>query len=246
MKCLCILTLAMLCLGVNRNSLAKIRNGYDVEILKTEKWVNQLRQIAQGPLNEKEREKMKNKVEEAQYRLNKLRENHAHTQEIIELFRAAAPELYGEMNTLQDGEGNETHIYIKVVAYLGGHLHGATNVEHKEDNPHVYTSWYGDHTVSIRITHVNTQKNLWSLVHELGHVRYQVPHLATYAAFYKEVYLDQHFSGIHGHHADDPSAFSVQETVKAFKKSWKAYKKEMKMMAKEQTEEIQASEKDNK
>ena len=245
MKRLCIITLAIVCLGTNKQAYAEIRNGYDYEIEKAEKWLRQLHQIANGPLNELESEKMKNKLEEAHTTVDKLRENHTKTQELIEMLRRVAPELYHEMHTIQDCEGNETHIYIKVVDRLGKGLHGATNVKHSDDNPNVYTSAYGDHTVSVRIDHVNLLKDLWCLVHELGHVRYQVPHLAEYAVFYKKVYLNQHFTGIHGHHPDDPSAFSVQETVKTFKKSWREYNKETKKGGQNKSREILVSIREN-
>lgn len=230
MKRLFILTLTILCLGVTQEAYAEIKNGYDHQINQADQWLSQLHKIANGPLNELEQEKMKKRLEEAHATVDKLRENHAKTQELIEMFKMVAPELYQEVNTIKDSEGNETDIYIKVVDKLGQGLHGATNVNHSVSNPNVYSSEYGDYTVSVKIAHVNPIKDLWSLVHELGHVRYQVAYLADYAAFYQKVYQDQHFAGIPGHHPDDLSGYFVKETLKTFKKCWKKCNKELKQM----------------
>jgi hypothetical protein len=65
-----------------------------------------------------------------------------------------------------------------------------------------------------------------------------VPHLAEYSAFYKKVYQDQHFSGVQGHHPNDPSYHSIQATLKAFKRPWKEYNKEIKWMAKDKSRKM--------
>jgi hypothetical protein len=241
MKRLCIITLVILCLGFCPEIYAEIRNGYEEEIIKVEKWLNQLYEIANGPLNELQREKMNKKLKEAHATVDKLRENHGNTQELIEMFRMIDPALYDEINTIQDNEGNETDVYIKVVDDLGPDLRGATNVKHSDDNPNVYSSEYGDYTVSIKLITTGPIWPLWILVHELGHVRYQVPHLVEYTTFHKKVYQDQHFAGVQGHHPNDPSYYSVQETSKAFKKSWNEYNREMKWIAKDKSRKMLAS-----
>lgn len=233
MKRLCIITLAVLCLGFCQEMYAEIRNGYEEEIIKVEKWLNQLHEIANRPLNELQREKMNKKLEEAHATVDKLRENHKKTQELIDMLRMIDPELYHEINTIQDSEGNETDVYIKVVDRLSLGMLGATNVDHSIDNPNVYSSQYGDYTVSVRIVDTNPIRAMLILVHELGHVRYQVPHLAEYIRFYKKTYQNKYLEGIKkGHHPDDPGHITIEETLIAFKASWINYNKEMKREAK--------------
>jgi len=245
MKQLCVITLAILCLGVYQETDAEIRNGYDSKLIVVERWLHQLHAIARESNTEFERDKMKSKLEAAQALVDKIRENYVKTQEIIELLRLVDPTLYEEINTIRNCEGNVTHVYIKVVDKLSSGLYSATNVSQSNDNPNVYSSEYGDHTVSVKIAQENTQKGLWSLVHELGHVRYQVPHLAEYMVFYEKVYQNQHFAGIQGHHPNDPGAYAVQETLKAFKQPWKAYNKEIKQLVKGKSRGIQASKKND-
>ena len=239
---LCIITLAILCLGVYQETYAEIRNGYEHEIIKVEKWLSQLHEIANETLNELKREKMEKKLEEAHNIVDKIRKNHAKTQELIDMFRMIDPALYDEINTIKDSEGNDTDVYIKVVDRLRLGMLGATNVDHSIDNPKVYSSEHGDYTVSVRIANTNPIKAMLILVHELGHVRYQVPHLADYIRFYKKTYQNKYLEGIKkGHHPDDPGHNTIEETLIAFKASWIKYNKEMKQKAKINSRETLAS-----
>ena len=238
MKRLFILTLAIVCLGVNRNIYAEIRNGYDIELIKAAQWIHNLNEITKEVLSTAQRMKVEKRLEVACATEGKLRENHAKTQELIEMLRMIDPELYHEINIIQDSEGNETDVYIKVVDNLGPDLRGATNVSHSVDNPNVHSSEYGDYTVSVRLITTGPIRPIWILAHELGHVRYQVPHLAEYTAFYKKVYQDQHFAGVQGHHPNDPSYHSMQATSKAFKKCWKEYNRQIKWTAKDESRKM--------
>jgi hypothetical protein len=101
-------------------------------------------------------------------------------------------------------------------------------VDHSAENPNVYSSEYGDYTVSVKILYRFMKEALITLVHELGHVRYQVPHLATYTAFYKKAYED---TNLIGHLPNDPSHQAVKETLKTFKASWAEYNKEQRWFA---------------
>ena len=235
---LCIIILTIVCLGVHQEMYAEIRNGYEHEIIKGAQWIHNLNKITQEVLSTAQRVKLEKQLEVAYATERKLQENHAKTQELIEMLRMIDPELYHEINTIKDCEGNETDVYIKVVDNLGPDLRGATNVDHSDDNPNVHSSEYGDYTVSVRLITTGPIRPIWILAHELGHVRYQVPHLAEYTAFYKKIYQDQHFAGVQGHHPNDPSYYSVQETSKAFKKSWKEYNRQIKWTAKDESRKM--------
>ena len=238
MKRLFIITLAIVCLGVNKNTYAEIRNGYDNELKAAQLKMDNLNEIAKGDLNKEQRIRLKKWLKAVHKTEKKLKENHAITQALIEQFRAIDPGLYHEINTIQDSEGNETDVYIKVVDNLGPGLDGATNVSHSLDNPNIYSSEYGDYSVSVRVTHINQIRALQTLVHELGHVRYQVPHLAEYTTYYKQAYQD---SSRIGHHANDPSFQSVKATLHAFIESLRENNREMKWMAQNKYRKILAS-----
>lgn len=246
MKRLCILTLAILCLGVNRNSYAEIRNGYDEEIKKTEKYIRNLNEIAKEVLNTAQREKLNKLLIATHTKAEKLRKLHASTQELIEMLRTIAPGLYEEINTIRDSESNETDVYIKVVDDLGSGLRGATNLNQSVENPNVYTSEYGDYTVSVKLIITGPILPLWILVHELGHVRYLVPHLAEYWKYYKRYYQHSYSSNNNiGHDPHDPSHLSVKKTLKTFKASLRQYKNERKWMAKNKSQKILATNEEN-
>ncbi len=77
-----------------------------------------------------------------------------------------------------------------------------------KNDPDGYLSEYGDHTVSVKIWIVNNA--LLVLAHELGHVKYQVPHLAHYFEFYKKNYFGIMNDSNHiGHNPSDPSGKSA-------------------------------------
>jgi hypothetical protein len=184
--------------------------------------------------------------------LEKVRQvlkNRAKTQQLIEMLREIDPLLYHEINTIKDREGNDTHVYIKAVDEIGPGIFGVTNLEQSADNPNVYTSEYGNYTVSVSLVYKFSRfprVALNILVHELGHVRYQVPHLSSYCAFYERFYQNQYYEGIQiGHHPNDPNHKSVTKTMKAFKKSWWAYKSERKLMAKSKSQKTLASTQEN-
>lgn len=218
MKRLCIITLAILCFGMYQHSYAEIRNGYDNLLKAAQIKMDNLHAIANEDLNNEQRKRLKKWLKAVHKIAKKLRENQTITQALIEKFRTIDPDLYHDINTIHNAEGNETDVYIKVVEYLGPGLEGATNVAHSTDNPHVYTSEYGDHSVSVKIADMNPIRTLRTLVHELGHVRYQVPHLAEYTIYYKQAYQDSHRIG---HHDKDPSHQSVKATMQAFIDSWR-------------------------
>lgn len=238
MKWLFIITLAMLCLGVNKNVFAEIKNGYDHELIAAQIRINNLNAIAKEHLNKEQRKRLKKCLKSIHKTVEKLKIHQALTQALVEKFRQIDPDLYHEINIIQDSEGNETDVYVKVVDHLGSNLEGTTNVAHSLNNPNIYTSEYSDYSVSIKIRQINTFRNLQTLAHELGHVRYQVPHLATYVVYYKQTYQG---NKIIGHFTDDPSHQSVKTTLHAFLDSWRKNNRAIREMAHNKYRKILAS-----
>jgi hypothetical protein len=54
-------------------------------------------------------------------------------------------------------------------------------------------------------------------VHELAHVKYQVPNLASYVNYFQEHYQGVQKNGVFGHLNDDPSNQSVISELNAFR-----------------------------
>jgi len=232
MKRIFIITLAIVCLGVNQQTYAKIRNGYQQELKAVQLKLDYFYAMDKGTLSKAQRTKLKKRLKITYSKAASIQKNHAKTHALIEMLRLIDPELYYEINSIKDSEGNETDVYVKVVDNLGPIIEGTTNLGHSLDNPNVYNSEYGDHTVSVRIARVNPRTDLLNLVHELGHVRYQVPHLAEYTEYYKKVYQKRYYKGIEfGHLPGDPSNQSVKETLKTFYYSRREYNRETKELA---------------
>lgn len=173
MKCLYILILTTLCLGVHQETYAEIRNGYVNDLIIVEKQIRVFKEFHQGVLRNTHRERLEKLLKTTRIKAEKLEENYAKTKGLLEDLRKIAPSLYNEISNIKDHEGNDTHVYIKVVKDLGPYFLGINNVTQSTSNPHVYTSEYGDHTVSVMVIYPSAFKALKILVHELGHVRYQ-------------------------------------------------------------------------
>ncbi len=224
MKPLIMLAIGIICPLLAIVSKAKIKNGYTHQLEMAQSTLWELIEMAETHPDISKTEKLYTTLEEIQLQVDELKYYFDRTQELIDLVQKIDPVLFDELNMITDQMGNETDIYIKVIANIRLGYLGATNVEQSEINPHIYQSEFGNGTVCIWIKHINLQRNLWTLIHEFGHVRYVVPHLAEYARFYKSHYTNQHYVGIPGHHLRDPSLVYVYKTIREFKRSWKEFK----------------------
>ena len=88
-----------------------------------------------------------------------------------------------------------------------------------ENDEGAYASEYGKSTVSIKIWIASN--SLFVLAHELGHVKYQVPHFAAYMKYYRENYtISMDPPHTLGHNPDDLSGKSATQYVKRFHKEY--------------------------
>ena len=79
-----------------------------------------------------------------------------------------------------------------------------TNIDQLANDKHACYSTYGPHTVSVKI--IIAKHSLIVLAHEFGHIRYQVPNLATYVDFFSRHYQNYHMKANYlGHKPNDPS-----------------------------------------
>lgn len=154
------------------------------------------------------------------------------TRNLLEKFRAVDPQLYNEIDSIKDRDGNETDVYVKVVdqkEFSDPELRGSTNLATSEHSNDIYHSAYGDGSVSVKIANASEYKQLMILAHEFGHVRYQVPNLSSYLTYFDHVYSNRSYPvPVKGHLKGDPSSQSVMITLKEYKKSLVSYIKQRK------------------
>jgi hypothetical protein len=93
---------------------------------------------------------------------------------------------------------------------------GITTWSQLPESPETPKSMFGPGTVRVQIKYCSSNKMLKYLVHELAHLKYQVPNLAVYARYYKETYNGNHVNTHLGHQCDDPSNVLVQQELRKF------------------------------
>src|SRR5688572_26159212 len=142
------------------------------------------------------------------------------TEGLLSQFQTIAPELYAQIDTIRDRLGRPVDVYIKFVPVDGTSIKawGLTYMAQASDDKDAYQSEYGKFTVSVKVWIV--QRALLVLAHELGHVKYQVPNLASYFDFYKKQYDNTHSGNPLGHDTDDPSGKWAIQFGKTFQKKY--------------------------
>lgn len=139
------------------------------------------------------------------------------TEELLDQFVLIAPELYTSIDSIKDSRGRRVTVYVRFASELEmqNGAHGTTNLNQNEQDESLYSSEYGDGTVSVKIASVT--KSLTLLAHEFGHVFYQVRNLETYAIHYASWYQNETFNSKYiGHNSNDQSGRMALEYEKLF------------------------------
>lgn len=127
--------------------------------------------------------------------------------------------MFAQIDTIEDRKGRRVDVYVRFIPRnrsLNGTI-ATTNLSQMEDDAHASVSEYGPHTVSIQIAVV--KHSLAILAHELGHVSYQVPNLASYIQFFRRTYSDRYIQAEYlGHKPNDPSGQKAVVFEKQFRK----------------------------
>ncbi len=148
------------------------------------------------------------------------------TEKLLVQFNSVSPDLYHQINTITDCRGIPVDVYIKFVPQDGTQVKswGTTYIRQTVNDSDAASSEYGEHSVSVKIWLINGALKV--LAHELGHVKYMVPNLETYMAYYRERYTEKitQFSMI-GHHVTDLSGRSANEYFKLFQQDYKCFQK---------------------
>jgi hypothetical protein len=213
---ICFLLFMILFLSSNA-SLCEIRNGYEKDILILKESLKSLTEILNGDkyLSGVQRRKIESNIETLVNHIS----FYDLTENLLNQFRIIAPKLYAEIDTISDRKGRPVHVYVKFVPPDATKIKawGITYINQMENDQDAYLSAYGALTVSVNVWIVS--KALLVLSHELGHVKYQVPNLASYVNFHKKCYNGEPSNYI-GHHADDPSGKSAVQSEKSFRKEY--------------------------
>jgi len=147
------------------------------------------------------------------------------TEGLLTQFKTIAPALYAEIDTITDRLGRPVNVYIRFVPIDGTDVKaaGTTYMDQSVHDKDTYTSEFGEFTVSVKVWIVS--KALLVLAHELGHVKYQVPNLASYFVYHKNHYYNTSTPNSIGHDIEDPSGKSAIESGKSFIKVYSDFLK---------------------
>lgn len=147
------------------------------------------------------------------------------TETLLLHFRVVAPDLYDEMNRMQDKDGKPTNVFVKFILKEHSNVQhpGTTYIQYKPGDNTCFSE-YGVQSASVKVWIMDT--SLTILAHELGHVKYEVPNLAAYDAYHRENYRSlNHEPNYIGHSPNDPSGKSAACFEKRFSESYRSHMK---------------------
>ena len=212
--CLHILILLFTCFNV----FGKIRNGYERDILPMKESLNNLKMTLME--NTGISAMKRRKVEQVIQTLVNHISYYELTESLLNQFKIIDPNLYSQIDTITDRLGRSVDVYVKFVPCDATRVKawGTTYLNQLPNDKDAYLSEYGPFTVSVKIWIVANA--LLVLSHELGHVRYQVPNLASYLEFHKSHYRNMELTTYIGHHSNDPSGKSANHCADIFRKGY--------------------------
>lgn len=201
----------------------EIKNGYEKNILASKESLKILRAklLEDGGLTAAQRRKLQSTIailvdHVSYYEL---------TESMLNQFKTIAPQLYAEIDTITDRLGRAVNVYIQFVPIDGTDVkaEGITYMDQSISDQDTYISEFGERAVSVKVWIV--PRALLVLAHELGHVKYQVPHLASYFVYHKNHYYNASTTNSIGHDMDDPSGKSAIAFAKSFLKIYADFSK---------------------
>ena len=220
MKTYC-LSFALLILALNL-SFGEIKNGYAKGISAARESLKGLHALLQ---HEKEITSSQKKMIETKIKavVNYI-VYYELTENLLKQFRLLAPDLYNEIDTIKDRQGRPTDVYIKFIPREQANVQarGITNVAQVPGDNDAYNSEHGERSVSVKVWIV--AKALEILSHELGHVKYQVPNLASYLEYHKLNYRPSVTEPNNiGHHPNDRSGKNAAAFAKKYRENYCSY-----------------------
>jgi len=200
------------CWAISINLSAAIINGCAVELQIAEQSFNNLQKLLEpGNHNQANRYAIWKHYLRVKKEIKQVKECAASTEWLVGLFSRVHPQLNFEISNLTDLNGNPIDVYLQV---LGNHqmphaVYGSTGLRQVTGDPDKPESKFGPGSIVVKIKHCASASMIKYLIHELGHIKYQIPNLASYLSFFRKTYGQE---GNHefGHHRDDPSNQSVR------------------------------------
>lgn len=195
--------------------LAEIRNGYEAELHSAIAALQQLstRLSSDRSLSLLEKQIIRSEIK----KVTDIISHYELTWQLINQFRIVSPVIYSEMDTISDKRKRPTDIFVKLIPHEQSRvqLMAASFFRQSPRDSDASYSEYGENSVSVNIC--IGQNALQLLSHELGHIRYVVPNLATYASFYKRYYKRELDFSYVGHSPFDKSGKTAMSFEQRFR-----------------------------
>jgi hypothetical protein len=202
---------------------ARILNGYGTQLTNNKQCLENLRLMVLGndSLSSEQRRRLKSKIAD----LIDFISLYEITEEAISQLKIVSPMIFHLSDSLKDKQGRPTDIYIKLVREERSRipLAGANLLWQHAYDKDLSVSEFGTHTASIEVWICSNVLPLLS--HELGHVIYIVPNLATYITFYNHAYWQVEDISYVGHKHQDSSGKSADNFMTQFYNDWRTYRR---------------------
>ena len=201
---------------------AQIKNGYEREIDGIRESLTSLTNMLSSDVDMSPSKKHQIRANIA--KLSAFTMYYQLTEELLDQFQLIAPELYTSIDSIKDSRGRRVTVYVRFASEMEmqNGAHGTTNLNQSQHEASLYSSEYGDGSVSVKIASVT--KSLTLLAHEFGHVFYQVGNLESYAIDYASWYQNETFNSKYiGHNGNDPSGRKALEYENLFHDRFLAY-----------------------
>ena len=199
----------------------KVKNGYEPDISIARDGLKKIEALMEKPMSPLE----KRRLTEHRATLREFILYHELTERLLFQFKLMSPDMYNAIDSIKDAQSRAVDVYVKFLPNkkMVGNIAGTTNIPVDSEGD-TYSSNFGPHTVSTTIVAGNNALSL--LAHEFGHIKYQVPNIATYRTFYIKHYklLSPESEGI-GHDHTDPSGQAALEFEKQFRLNHERYSK---------------------
>src|SRR5688572_4407035 len=162
----------------------KIRNGYETELLSAKE---SLRILTSLLLEDREasranKQRIKSEIENL---INHI-SGYELTQELLYQFRNVSPDMCNEIDNIKDKRGRSTDVYVRFITKGQSKipLRAASFFAQASVDEDANLSRYGEYSVAVEVC--MAEKSLLLLSHELGHIKYIVPNLASFNIFYNK------------------------------------------------------------
>lgn len=196
-----------LCCAISINLSAEIKNACAIELIKAQQAYGNLQKLLEpGNHDQANQNRIWKHYLRVKREIKQLKECAARTEWLVGTFYQVHPQLNFEISNLTDSNGNPVDVYLQVLGtdQMPHSVFGSTSLRQIAGDPDTPESKFGPGSIIVKIKHCAPKSMIKYLVHELGHVKYQIPNLASYLNFFRKTY---HQEGNHefGHHPDDPS-----------------------------------------